>query len=115
VTIRLNHQDFEHSLAGKLAVMAELLARPVDASALAVFRLLFGALMVAEVGRYFGSGDIARYYIEPRFHFTYEFFSFVAPLPGQGMYWLFWALGLFALGITVGFCYRLSTLLLLLT
>jgi vitamin K-dependent gamma-carboxylase len=95
--------------------IAKLLARPVDASALAAFRLFFGTLMAVEVGRYFSRGDIAWYYIEPRFHFTYEFFPFVAPLPGQGMVWLFGAMGLFALGIALGLFYKLSSLLFLLT
>ncbi|GAB4458801.1 MAG: hypothetical protein Fur0044_51770 [Anaerolineae bacterium] len=67
--------------------------------------------MVWEVGRYFHYDFIGRYYVEPRFHFTYEFFPFVAPLPGQGMYWLFGAMGLFALGLALGFYTRWSALL----
>ena len=102
MTIRYSRLDVRTALADKFTALANLLARPVDASALATFRLLFGALMVWEMGRYFSQGDIRRYYIEPRFHFTYEFFPFVAPLPGQGMYWLFLAMGLFALGIALG-------------
>jgi hypothetical protein len=91
--------------------LSSWLARPVDAASLGAFRLLFGALMVWEVGRYFHYDFIGRYYVEPRFHFTYEFFPFVAPLPGQGMYWLFGAMGLFALGLAVGFYTRWSALL----
>lgn len=86
-------------------------AHPVDAASIGAFRLLFGALMVWEVGRYFHYDFIGRYYVEPRFHFTYEFFPFVAPLPGQGMYWLFGAMGLFALGLALGFYTRWSALL----
>lgn len=62
--------------------------------------------MVWEVIRYFQYDFIGRYYIEPHFHFTYELFPFVAPLPGQGMYWLFGAMGLFALGVALGVYYR---------
>jgi vitamin K-dependent gamma-carboxylase len=98
-------------ISSKLAAFAQLLARPVNVSTLATFRFLFGAIMVWEVARYFSHGYIFQYYIEPRFFFTYEFFPFVSPLPGQGMYWLFGAMGLFALGIALGFYYRLSAFL----
>lgn len=97
-----NHQKSENWLAA----LAGGVARPVDAASLGTFRLLFGVLMVWEVIRYFQYDFIGRYYIEPRFHFTYELFPFVAPLPGQGMYWLFGAMGLFALGVALGVYYR---------
>ncbi len=99
------------SLASRLTSLGELLARPVDASSLATFRLLFGLIMGWEVVRYFRNGYIAQYYLEPRFFFTYEFFPFASPLPGMGMYLLFAAMGLFALGIALGFCYRIASLL----
>ncbi|HEY9226418.1 MAG TPA: HTTM domain-containing protein, partial [Gemmatimonadaceae bacterium] len=57
------------------------LATPVDGASLAVFRIGFGVIMVWEVARYFLSGWIARYYIEPRFHFTYFGFDWVHPWP----------------------------------
>jgi vitamin K-dependent gamma-carboxylase len=43
---------------------------PVDGASLAVFRICFGLIMLAEVCRYFITGWIAAYYIEPEFHFT---------------------------------------------
>lgn len=102
-----NHPNF----GTFLTALTGWLGRPVDAAALGTFRLLFGTLMVWEVWRYYSLDYISRYYIEPRFHFTYEFFPFFAPLPGQGMYWLFGAMGLFALGLALGFYYRWSALL----
>lgn len=95
----------------QLTPFRERLARPVDASSLGTFRFLFGSLMVWEVIRYFQYDFIGRYYIEPTFYFTYELFPFVAPLPGTWMYALFAAMGLLALGITLGFFYKLSTAL----
>lgn len=107
MTMPNNHQNF----GPFLTALTGWLGRPVDAASLGAFRLLFGALMVWEVWRYYNLDFIGRYYIEPRFHFTYEFFPFFAPLPGQGMYWLFGAMGLFALGLALGFYYRWSAFL----
>jgi hypothetical protein len=95
----------------RLAPFREMLACSVDASSLGAFRFLFGSLMVWEVIRYFQYDFIGRYYIEPTFYFTYELFPFVAPLPGNWMYALFVAMGFLALGIALGFYYRLSALL----
>lgn len=107
----LGQTELAAPFSTRLIAFSQLLARPVDVSTLAAFRFLFGVLMVWEVLRYFYYGYISQYYIEPRFFFTYEFFPFVSPLSGQGMYWLFGAMGLFALGIALGFYYWLSTLL----
>jgi len=109
MTNRQVQQGLIAALSTKLTRRSRPLARPVDASSLAAFRLLFGVLMVWEVIRYFEYDFIGRYYIEPTFYFTYEFFPFVAPLPGEWMYALFVAMGLFALGIALGFRYKLSS------
>ena len=60
-----------------LARWGNYLRVPVDGASLAVFRICFGLIMLAEVCRYFITGWIAAYYIEPEFHFTYPFFSWV--------------------------------------
>ena len=61
--------------------------------------------------RYLAHGWVRRYWIEPKFYFTYYGFSWVHPWPGNGMY-IHWAiLGLLALFIAVGFCYRFSAIL----
>ena len=67
--------------------LAHRLFEPVDGASLAVFRMLFGAIMIWEVWRYFSNGWIERYSIEPSFHFTYYGFGWVQPWPGNGMYW----------------------------
>jgi vitamin K-dependent gamma-carboxylase len=84
-----------------------LLAR-VDGASLAVFRICFGLLMLWDVWRYWTKGWIASDFIEPTFHFTFKFFSFVRPWPGDGMYWHFGALGLLAALMAVGLFYRLA-------
>ncbi|MDC0722248.1 HTTM domain-containing protein [Nannocystis bainbridge] len=79
---------------------------PVDIASLVCFRVAFGVLMMAEVVRYIPR--IARYYIDPPLHFSYYGFEWVRPWAGDGMYVHFGVLGLAALCITIGLCYRLA-------
>jgi hypothetical protein len=102
-------------IAEKLQEISQLLVKPIDASALATFRVFFGVIMVWEVYRYHAYGRVARYYIEPHFYFPYELFPFLSPLSGPGMYLVFFLLGLSALGIALGFFYRPSAILFFLT
>ena len=87
------------------------LRAPVDIASIVFFRIAFGLVMVWEVIRYFDKGWIARYYIDPTFHFTYEGFAWVQPWGGDGMYIHFLLLGLLALFIAVGYFYRASAIL----
>lgn len=88
---------------------------PVDGASVAVFRILFGAIMIVEVYRYFSRGWIEEYYIAPKFHFTYFGFGWVKPWPGNGMYWHFALMGVGALGVMLGAWYRISAVTLFLT
>ena len=83
--------------------------KSVDASSLVVFRVGFGLIMLWEVWRYWHYDWIARYYIEPGFHFKYFGFEWVQPWPGEWMYAHFALVGLLAFFITIGLFYRLST------
>ncbi len=84
----------------------------VDASSLAFFRICFGIIMLIECWRYYDHGWIERYYMAPDFFFTYYGFGWVTPLPGDGMYWLFGALALLSLCVTIGLFYRVTSVLL---
>ena len=86
-------------------------ASPVDGASLAVFRILFGAIMVWEVYRYFSHDWIQRYWVEPSFHFTYHGFGWVEPLPGRWMEVLFAVLGALAVCIALGLFYRVAAAL----
>lgn len=88
---------------------------PTDARGLAVFRALFGALMLFSVVRFGANGWIAPLYTAPNFHFTYLGFDWVRPWPGAGMYWHFALMGLAALGVCLGIWTRLSCGLFFLT
>lgn len=91
--------------------MRQRLFQPVDIASLVAFRILFGAIMLWEVCRYFQNDWISRYYIRPRFHFTYYGFDWVSPWPGQWMYVHFALLGVLAACIIAGLHYRLCTAL----
>ncbi len=95
------------------------LFEPVDGASLAVFRILFGLLMVWEVGRFWDRSDgrswIRDYYILPQFHFKYYGFEWVRAWPGDGMYIHFAVLGLAGLLLALGLLYRPAALLIFLT
>lgn len=88
--------------------LAYRLFQPVDGASLAVFRMLFGAIMLVEVWRYFTNDWIARYFIDPTFHFTYFGFGWVKPWAGVGMYVHFAVLGILAACIMLGLAYRIA-------
>jgi len=85
------------------------LFQPVDIAFLVFFRIVFGAIMLWEVYRYFSTGWIRRYYIDPTFHFGYFGFEWVKPWPGNGMYIHFAVLGVAAACIMLGFLYRIAS------
>jgi vitamin K-dependent gamma-carboxylase len=82
------------------------LFEPVDGASLAVFRILFGAIMIWEVYRYFSNGWIERYFVDPTFHFTFHGFGWVEPWPGSWMEAHFAVLGALAACIMLGLAYR---------
>jgi len=82
---------------------------PVDIAILVYFRIIFGAIMLWEVLRYFDHDWISDYWITPTFHFTYYGFDWLQPLPGDGMYYHFVILGILSVCIAVGFKYRIAT------
>ncbi|MDQ3440936.1 MAG: HTTM domain-containing protein, partial [Planctomycetota bacterium] len=94
------------------------LFQPIDIASLVVFRIAFGAIMTWEALRYLvprvpdGVSWARQFYIDPSILFTYYGFSWVQPWPGDGMIYHFWAWALAGVCVTVGFCYRLSAIVL---
>lgn len=84
------------------------LAEHVPAQSLAMFRILFGLLILWDFWRFMVHLRIWRYWVEPEFHFAYPGFSWVgAPsLMAAELGWL--VLGLLALMVTLGLFYRLA-------
>lgn len=95
--------------SGSLSRVCAALFEPVDNAFLVFFRTVFGAIMLWEVYRYFSTGWIRRYYIDPSFYFGYFGLEWVKPWPGNGMYIHFAVLGVAAACIMLGFLYRIAT------
>ena len=84
------------------------LAEPVSIAPLAWFRVLFGLLMVGAMVRFWAKGWIRELYVDPAFHFPYAGFAWVKPLGPFGTHALFALIAVSALGILLGWRYRLS-------
>lgn len=91
-----------------LSRVQEWLHRPVDILPLAIFRIVFGVLMLFSTLRFIGHGWIDEFYIQPIYHFTYLGFGWVHPLPALGMYIVFGLLVLLSVLIAIGLFYRVS-------
>ncbi len=78
----------------------------VDISSIVFLRIGFGVFMLIEMIRFYSK--IERYWIAPKFHFTYLPFDFLTPLPGNGMYIIFIMLMILAVFIILGLFYRVS-------
>ena len=85
-----------------------LLTRPVSAAPLAVFRLVFGAMMLISIIRFMGKGWVTELYVMPKVYFPYFGLEWIKPLGTAGMYGVFAVMALAALGIMLGLFYRWS-------
>ncbi|MCK6693173.1 MAG: HTTM domain-containing protein, partial [Thermoanaerobaculia bacterium] len=91
------------------------LDQPVSIAPLAVFRIVFGLLMLGSTIRFWALGWIEDHYIQSKVQFKYYGFEWVQLLPPAGMYALHVGMLLGALGIMLGYRYRWSALLFFLT
>lgn len=87
------------------------LYRPVDIAALVYFRIIFGGTMIFWAVKYLVAGFVTGLYINPKFHFTYQGFDWVQPLPGPLMYAEFIGIAILGLLIIIGASYRIASLL----
>ena len=83
-------------------------AEEVSAASGALFRIGFGIVGVVLVVRFFARGWIETLLIEPAYHFSYPGFEWVRVWPEPWMHLHFLVIGLAALGIAIGYRYRLS-------
>ncbi|MCV9385914.1 HTTM domain-containing protein [Reichenbachiella ulvae] len=81
-----------------------------EAAPLAVFRVLFGLMMLASIIRFGAMGWIDQLYVQPQFFFPYFGFEWVRPLSGW-TYMIFLLCGLSSLSVALGYKYRLSIIL----
>lgn len=82
--------------------------QPAHASALAVFRIGLGLILLLDMIRYGFFLDIERYYQEPDFLFYYWNLDWILPLSSSGMQILYATLAIASLGVTLGLFYRTS-------
>jgi hypothetical protein len=95
-------------MAARIRQWADYLCAPVDAASLAVFRIVLGTVIAWDAERYFTYGWLEEYYIRPKWHFTYLYFDWVHPWPGEWMYVHFAFLMAMAVMVAVGFFYRFA-------
>jgi hypothetical protein len=87
--------------------LQKYLNTPTSAAPLATFRLFFGLMMFASILRFWANGWIEKLYLVPKFHFSYEGFSWIKPL-GNYTYLLFIICGISALFVAIGYKYRIA-------
>lgn len=76
-----------------------------ESATLAFFRLAFGFMMLLSLVRFASYGWIRKFYIDPKFHFTYYGFEWVKPF-GNYTYLLFIICGIAAFCVAIGYKYR---------
>lgn len=85
---------------------------PVDLSFLVLLRVAVGLLFAISMERFLAYGWVDSLLLAPSFRFKYFGFHWVEPLAREHMLFLFRALVGLGLAVAVGFCFRLSAVLL---
>ena len=83
-------------------LLLQKVQEPTDVASLVMLRIVFGLLMFFEIVRYFHIGWVKDVYAKPEFHFQYEWFWWLRPLPEEVMYLLFGILGISGILIAAG-------------
>jgi len=93
----------------KINNIQRYIQKDTEAAPLAVFRIIFGTMMLFGIIRFCSKGWIDTLYIQPKFFFSYYGFEWVKPL-GTYTYALFFICGLSCLLIAVGYKFRLAAI-----
>ncbi|MDO6470529.1 HTTM domain-containing protein [Maribacter sp. 1_MG-2023] len=80
---------------------------PVEAATLAVFRILFGLMMLFSIIRFWSYGWIDKFYLQPKFFFSYFGFEWVKPV-GELTYLIFVICAISAILVVLGYRYKLA-------
>lgn len=81
---------------------------PVDAASLIAFRFILGSLLVIAVVRQWAKGAIYDQFVVPKHFFPYDGLSFITPLRGDGMYYVYVALALAGVFLALGIQRRVA-------
>ena len=98
-----------------LTSLRQLLGRPVGNAPLVVWRVLFGLLMLLEAWGALATGWVRVNLVEPAYTFPFFDFEWLATLTGPYWYAHFAVMGGAALGVMLGWRYRLTALALAVT
>ncbi|TJY37746.1 HTTM domain-containing protein [Pontimicrobium aquaticum] len=86
----------------------KLLFKPIDNSALIVFRILFGLLIAIESFGAILTGWVYNALIAPKYTFPFIDFEWLQPLPDNWMYVYYSVMGICGLMVMIGYKYRIS-------
>lgn len=89
-------------------LLSTYINKTTKAAPLAVFRILFGLMMLLSTIRFWAYGWIDSVYVQPKLFFSYYGFEFIKPL-GKWTYLLFFICGVTSILIGIGYKYRLAT------
>lgn len=90
---------------------AALLLAPMDAAALAAFRILFGLIGLVSALRFLAYGWVDQLFVAPRFTFHYWGAAWVSPLGSAGMHAVFAAMAVLSACVALGLFYRAAIVL----
>ncbi|ASJ72186.1 HTTM domain-containing protein [Granulosicoccus antarcticus] len=88
--------------------LRQLFFKPVDAISLSVFRIVFGALLLFESVNYGIFLCLDCMYRDTSLLFKYHHFEWVGLPPGNGLEWMYLAMGISAFCVMVGLYYRVA-------
>lgn len=88
--------------------MNKQLFQNIDNAPLIIFRIILGFLIACEGFGAIATGWVTKALVEPQFTFNFIGFDWLQPLPGNGMYFYFVAIGILGISIMLGFRYRFS-------
>jgi len=88
--------------------MNKFLFKQIDNTGLTLFRIIFGLLITLEAFGAIATGWVKRVLVDPEFTFNFIGFDFLQNIQGPGMYVYFIVMGIFGLGVMLGYKYRVS-------
>lgn len=91
--------------------VANYIYKPISIAPLVTFRVLFGFIMLVSVLRFIFNGWVETQYLLPKFFFPYYGLEWITPLGEFGTYALFSLMVIAAIGVMIGYFYRVSSVL----
>lgn len=95
--------------------LEKFLFKEVRPEPIAFFRVIFGLLMTFSTVRFISKGWVNEFFIQPKYYFKYPFFHWVHNPGEYGVYLLFGTLLLSSIFVTIGYKYRISIVVFLLS